>query len=82
MYLKQKQKKKIPVKKKKRELKVPLLKSLSIFPPIINCPQCPTIHFHMYSYPEGITIIFFYLAELEVTIALAEREFLDGNHLL
>ena len=58
MYLKQKPKKKIPVKKK-RELKVPLLKALSIFPPIINCPQCPTIHFHMYSYPEGITIIFF-----------------------
>ena len=52
-------------------------------PQIIDCPKYPTatVHFHMYSYPEGITSIF-YLAELKVTIVLAELEFLDNNHFL
>ena len=52
-------------------------------PQIIDCPKYPTatVHFHTYSYPEGITSIF-YLAELKVTIVLAELEFLDNNHFL
>ena len=61
-------------------------------PQIIDCPKYPTatVHFHMYSYPEGITSIC-YLAELKVTImlarikktiVLAKLEFLGSNHFL